>query len=174
MVDWTAKYFGKSDGDLSELWKIKDGLKGWTPADQAVVFIVRASNHGMGELSFDPHTKANHDRERGNALTYKAPEILSNAHVFMLGWNYGNPQVLSSYQFSNKDAGGPNGMVGTCQGGGGANGWNCQHRWDAIVGMVRFYNGAQGQDINAQTKGSKQQFAWGRGERFLIHRLADD
>ena len=71
-------------------------------------------------------------------MNYKAPNnawVLSQ--VFSLATDYGQPLVLSSYEFSNNDAGAPvdsNGMVldVTC----GSNGWRCDHRYDAIKGMV--------------------------------------
>lgn len=53
---------------------------------------------------------------------------------------YGHPSILSSFAFQNKDDGAPNGGYGTCTVEGGSNGWNCQHRWPAISGMVGFRN----------------------------------
>lgn len=107
--------------------------------------------------------KTNHDRERSTALTYKDGPIYPIAHVYLLGWNYGTPEVLSSYTFTNNDAGGPNKLYGTCSGTAGTNGWQCQHRWPMISAMVKFNNGAQGAEINHAVTGTKRQLAWGRG-----------
>ncbi|KAB5588411.1 Glycoside hydrolase family 13 protein [Ceratobasidium theobromae] len=88
---------------------------------------------------------ANHDTERnGASLTYKSGTIYTLAHVFMLAYPYGTPTVLSSYTFSNNDDGSPSSGAGSCSGSGGANGWQCQHRWTAIAGMVKWRNGVSG------------------------------
>jgi hypothetical protein len=57
---------------------------------------------------------ATHDSERGSvggSLSYNnnPNNAYQLAHVFMLAYPYGTPTVLSSYQFSNTDAGAPNG-----------------------------------------------------------------
>ncbi|QRV89259.1 alpha-amylase [Ceratobasidium sp. AG-Ba] len=106
---------------------------------------------------------SNHDTERnGASLTYKSGSIYTLAHVFMMAYPYGTPTVLSSYTFSDKDAGSPNNGAGSCSGSGGANGWQCQHRWNAIVGMVKWRNGVSG-TLNNWVTGTNQQIAFGRG-----------
>lgn len=55
--------------------------------------------------------------------TYKDGAAYTLAHVFMLAWPYGSPDVHSGYAFDN-DAGGPdNGQVDACH----TDGWKCQH-----------------------------------------------
>jgi alpha-amylase len=95
---------------------------------------------------FDPGAKAtvfveNHDTERdGSTLNYRAGATDTLANVFMLAWNYGTPNVMSSFDFSGNDQSPPadaNGYV--TQVGCGA-GWECQHRTRAIRNMVGFHN----------------------------------
>lgn len=48
----------------------------------------------------------NHDTQReGGVLTYRDGAAYALANAFMLAWPYGSPTVMSSYTFSNKDAG---------------------------------------------------------------------
>ncbi|MGI5241504.1 carbohydrate-binding module family 20 domain-containing protein [Dactylosporangium sp. CA-139066] len=84
---------------------------------------------------------SNHDTERnGSTLNYKAGATDTLANVFMLAWNFGTPNIMSSFSFSNNDASPPadgNGYVTavTC-----GSGWECQHRQRAIKNMVGFHN----------------------------------
>ncbi|QRW17464.1 alpha-amylase [Rhizoctonia solani] len=117
---------------------------------------------------------ANHDTERnGASLTYKSGSTYTLAHVFMLAYPYGTPTVLSSYTFSDNDAGSPSNGAGSCSGSGGANGWQCQHRWNAIAGMVKWRNGVTG-SVNNWVSGTNQQIAFGRGSSgFVVINNAD-
>ncbi|KZW01389.1 glycoside hydrolase family 13 protein [Exidia glandulosa HHB12029] len=108
---------------------------------------------------------ANHDTERnGNSLSSTSP---SNTYVlatiFSLAHPYGTPTILSSYSFSNTDAGAPNNGVGTCSGSGGANGWLCQHRWPAFAGLVAFRNAVGSAALTNWRSDSSQRIAFGRG-----------
>ncbi|MEV6925082.1 carbohydrate-binding module family 20 domain-containing protein [Dactylosporangium sp. NPDC051485] len=84
---------------------------------------------------------SNHDTERnGSTLSYKAGATDTLATVFMLAWNFGTPNVMSSFSFSNNDASPPadaNGYVTAVSCG---SGWECQHRQRAIRNMVGFHN----------------------------------
>ncbi|KAG8711782.1 hypothetical protein FRC08_015463 [Ceratobasidium sp. 394] len=120
-------------------------ISGWISATGANVFV------------------ANHDTERnGASLSYKSGITYTLAHVFMMAYPYGTPTVLSSYTFSNNDDGNPSNGAGSCSGSGGANGWQCQHRWTAIAGMVKWRNGVSG-TVNNWVSGTNQQIAFGRG-----------
>ncbi|KAJ1307095.1 hypothetical protein OPQ81_001213 [Rhizoctonia solani] len=124
--------------------------RGWIAASGANVFV------------------SNHDTERnGQSLTYKSGSIYTLAHVFMLAYPYGTPTVLSSYTFSDNDAGSPSNGAGSCSGSGGANGWQCQHRWTAIAGMVKWRNGVSG-SVNNWVSGTNQQIAFGRGSSGFV------
>ncbi|KAG8902233.1 hypothetical protein FRB99_004719 [Tulasnella sp. 403] len=109
--------------------------------------------------------ESNHDTERnGNSLNYRSPNnAYTLATIFSLSFPYGTPTVLSSYQFSNSDDGAPDGGAGTCSSNGGTNGWNCQHRWLAISGLVGFFNKVTGTTLNNWVVGSSSQIAYGRG-----------
>ncbi|KAF8747323.1 Alpha-amylase, partial [Rhizoctonia solani] len=124
--------------------------RGWLPSNSANVFVT------------------NHDQERGgSALTYKSGNTYTLAHVFM-SYPYGTPTILSSYEFNDSNAGAPNGAYGTCDGAGGSNGWLCQHRWNAIAGMIRFYNQVGTADLNNWVQESNQQIGFGRGSTGFV------
>ena len=72
---------------------------------------------------------------------------------FMLAYPYGNPRVMSSFDFSDSDQGPPqdgSGNIvspsinsdGTC-----GNGWVCEHRWRQIFNMIGFRNAVAGTNI---------------------------
>ncbi|MGW1604764.1 carbohydrate-binding module family 20 domain-containing protein [Streptomyces eurythermus] len=108
----------------------------------------------------------NHDTERnGGSLTYKDGANYTLAHVFMLAWPYGSPDVHSGYEFSDKDAGGPdNGQVNACY----TDGWKCQHAWREIAGMVKFRNTAAGTAVTDWWDNGNNQIAFGRGDKAYV------
>ena len=102
--------------------------------------------------------------QNSGTLTSTSP---NNAYVlatiFSLAHPYGTPTVLSSYSFSDTNAGAPNGGYGTCSGTGGSNGWLCQHRWVAFAGMTAFHNTVGSAGMTNWVAPSSQRIAFGRG-----------
>jgi alpha-amylase len=96
----------------------------------------------------------NHDSQRGHIgtgliLSYKRGAIYDLANVFMLAYPLGYPRVMSSYVFSDTEAGPPSDTAGHTDsiyaaGSGTPNcglapgQWVCEQRWHAIAGMVGF------------------------------------
>ncbi|MEV4681381.1 carbohydrate-binding module family 20 domain-containing protein [Streptomyces kurssanovii] len=109
---------------------------------------------------------ANHDTERGgDTLTYKDGANYTLAHVFMLAWPYGSPDVHSGYEFTDHDAGPPNGgAVSSCY----SDGWKCQHSWREISSMVGFRNTARGQGVTNWWDNGADQIAFGRGDKAYV------
>ncbi|WP_433040075.1 carbohydrate-binding module family 20 domain-containing protein [Dactylosporangium sp. CS-033363] len=84
---------------------------------------------------------SNHDTERnGSTLSYKNGSTDTLANVFMLAWNFGTPNVMSSFTFSNNDASPPANSSGYVSAVSCGSGWECQHRQRAIKNMVGFHN----------------------------------
>ncbi|MEU9038165.1 carbohydrate-binding module family 20 domain-containing protein [Streptomyces sp. NPDC048352] len=108
----------------------------------------------------------NHDTERvGDTLNYKDGSAYTLASVFMLAWPYGSPDVHSGYEWSDKDAGPPNGgAVNACH----ADGWKCQHTWREISSMVGFRNAARGQGVTDWWDNGGDQIAFGRGAKAYV------
>ncbi|MFF9527375.1 carbohydrate-binding module family 20 domain-containing protein [Streptomyces achromogenes] len=108
----------------------------------------------------------NHDTERnGGSLTYKDGANYTLANVFMLAWPYGSPAVHSGYEFSDKDAGGPNnGQVNACY----TDGWKCQHAWREIASMVKFRTTAAGTAVTDWWDNGNNQIAFGRGDKAYV------
>ncbi|MFF2193246.1 carbohydrate-binding module family 20 domain-containing protein [Streptomyces sp. NPDC058157] len=121
---------------------------GYMPSGQAGVFV------------------DNHDTERvGDTLTYKDGANYTLASVFMLAWPYGSPDVHSGYEWTDKDAGPPNGgTVNACY----ADGWKCQHAWPEISSMVAFRNTARGQGVTDWWDNGGNQIAFGRGTKAYV------
>lgn len=108
----------------------------------------------------------NWDTERnGSTLNYKYGSTYTLANVFMLAWPYGSPNVYSGYEFSDIDAGPPNGgTVNACF----SNGWKCQHAWRQIANMVGFRNAVAGTGVTNWWSNGYQAIAFGRGSRGYV------
>ncbi|NYV75486.1 carbohydrate-binding module family 20 domain-containing protein [Streptomyces sp. UH6] len=108
----------------------------------------------------------NHDTERGgDTLTYKSGSAYTLASVFMLAWPYGSPDVHSGYEFTDHDAGPPNGgQVNACY----SDGWKCQHAWREISSMVALRNTARGQAVTNWWDDGGDRIAFGRGSKAYV------
>ncbi|MEU4049777.1 alpha-amylase family protein [Streptomyces olivaceus] len=108
----------------------------------------------------------NHDTERnGSTLNYKNDAAYTLANVFMLAWPYGAPDVNSGYEWSDADAGPPNGgRVDACWQGG----WKCQHAWPEIESMVAFRNATRGEAVTNWWDNGGDAIAFGRGGKGFI------
>jgi len=142
----TLSYYFKGRGALKSLSNIgTSNWSGWLGSIDAQVFV------------------ENHDNQRqdtSNIITYKDGANLNTlAHVFMLAWPYGYPEVMSSYEWSDHDQGPPSAGASTC-----ANGWLCEHRTRAIANMVSFANNTNAQfRVTNYWDNGNNQMAWGRG-----------
>lgn len=108
----------------------------------------------------------NHDTERnGSTLNYKDNANYTLANVFMLAWPYGAPDINSGYEWSDPDAGPPDGgqMTACWQ-----NGWKCQHAWPEIKSMVAFRNATRGQAVTNWWDNGYQAIAFGRGDKGFV------
>lgn len=96
------------------------------------------------------------------------------AVAFMLAHPYGNPRVMSSFDFHDFDSGPPHDSAGntlspiinadnTC-----GNGWICEHRWRQIYNMVRFRNAANKTSIDNWWDNDQNQIAFCRGNNGFI------
>ncbi|MFC7551015.1 alpha-amylase family protein [Plantactinospora sp. GCM10030261] len=103
----------------------------------------------------------NWDTERnGSTLNYNYGSTYTLANVFLLAWPYGSPSIHSGYEFTNYDAGPPNGgAVSACF----SNGWKCQHLWRQIANMVGFRNAVRGTGVTNWWSNGYQAIAFGRG-----------
>ncbi|MFH0520254.1 alpha-amylase family protein [Streptomyces sp. M41] len=108
----------------------------------------------------------NHDTERnGSTLNYKNGATYTLANVFMLAWPYGAPDINSGYEFSDTDAGPPNGgAVNACW----QDGWKCQHNWPEIKSMVAFRNATRGQAVTNWWDNGGDAIAFGRGSKGFV------
>ncbi|KAF8153815.1 glycoside hydrolase [Crassisporium funariophilum] len=139
-----------SGGGISGLQNLDS--QGWISGSQANVFV------------------ANHDTERnGQSLNINSPSnTYITAHIFSLAHPYGTPTVLSSFSFTNNDVGPPNNGYGTCSSTGGSGGWLCQHRFNAISGMVGFRNRVGTAGMTNWVSPQSQQIAFGRGSAGFV------
>ena len=115
----------------------------------------------------------NHDTQRhggSQVLTFKQPRRYALATVFMLAWPYGEPIVMSSYDFTNPDAGPPatddrgTTKATTC----GQDGWQCKHRWQSTEGMVGFPNVVKDTDVQRWWDYGANALAFARGDRGYV------
>ncbi|MEU9985534.1 alpha-amylase family protein [Streptomyces sp. NPDC048045] len=108
----------------------------------------------------------NHDTERnGSTLNYKDGANYTLANVFMLAYPYGAPDINSGYEWSDADAGPPNGgTVNACW----QDGWKCQHAWPEIRSMVAFRNATRGQAVSNWWDNGNNAIAFGRGTKGYV------
>ncbi len=150
------------NGGVAHLFNLNDW--GYLHSDQAVVFT------------------DNHDNQRGHGgggdtITYKNKESYELANVFMLAFPYGYPKVMSSYAFSNTDAGPPssgvhNGSTLNCF----EDDWQCEHRFISISNMVAFRNyTAPNFFVSDVWKDGNDKVAFGRGDLgFVVINRSND
>lgn len=134
---------------------------GLMPSDKAVVFL------------------QNHDTQHQCGLSYRDGNMFRLANVWMLAQPYGYPSVLSSYAF---DCPGGNSMGPPSDGGGNTKNvtcaasletavigqWVCEHRDQAILGMVGFRRLVAGTDVNHWWDNGANALAFSRGDRGFV------
>ncbi|WP_241977035.1 alpha-amylase family protein [Cryobacterium sp. Sr8] len=126
----------------------------------------------------------NHDTERnGETLNYTDGAQYVLANVLTLALPYGSPVLYSGYAFSAGDDGPAQDASGRVQDAdcgtvgpevSHADGdWVCQHRWDAIAGMVLWRSAVGDAPLeNSWTRGDG--YAFSRGERGFVAMNAGD
>jgi alpha-amylase len=109
----------------------------------------------------------NHDTQRnGRArLTYKDGQTHALAQAFSLAYPYGTPQLMSSFTFSNNDAGPPSNGSGitnqvTC-----GSGWECEHRRTIVANLVGFHNQVNGTAVTNWTSPQSNRIGFGRAAK---------
>jgi alpha-amylase len=107
----------------------------------------------------------NHDTQRnGRArLTYKDATTYGLAEAFMLAFPYGTPSVMSSFTFSNNDAGPPASSNGTTNPVNCSSGWACEHRWRTTANLVGLHNAVAGTAVTNWWSNGGTQIGFGRG-----------
>src|SRR5262245_44405983 len=108
----------------------------------------------------------NHDTQRnGRArLTYKDGQATYGlAEAFMIAWPYGTPAVMSSFTFSNNDAGPPAASNGTTNAVTCGSGWACEHRWRTTANLVALRNASNGTAVTNWWSNGSNQIGFGRG-----------
>lgn len=148
-------------GRLADLAEFGEAW-GYMPSTEAIVFV------------------DNHDNQRGHGggggvLTHKDGRLYELANIFMLAWPYGYPRIMSSYTFTNPDAGPPSDAAGNtaviysdampdC-----FDEWVCEHRWHPIAAMVAFHNvTADRFFVNDWWSNGNNQIAFGRGDAGFV------
>ena len=132
---------------------------GFLPADKAVVFI------------------DNHDLQRGHAgdeaLSYKQAELYNLANVFMLGWPYGYPKVMSSYHFEDRDQGPPESR--SVEGDACTSGWVCEHRRPSMTAMVEFRKVTEGTPVSNWQAFSEMVISFSRNDKgHIVINISDE
>lgn len=117
----------------------------------------------------------NHDTQRNDdVLTYKNETLYKVAIAFLLSRPYGQPRIMSSYSFDNKNQGPPSdeneeiqspivSPSESCE-----EGWVCEHRWGQIYQMVGFTNAVRNTDVKNWWDNGNNQIAFSRGNKGFI------
>ncbi|TLW93876.1 ATPase [Saccharomonospora piscinae] len=122
------------------------------PSEQVVVFI------------------DNHDSQRGGeTLSYHDGARYSLANAFMLAWPVGTPKIMSSYTYSDYDAGPPSDGAGnTTDADCASAAWQCEHDWQPIRNMVGFHNEVGDEPVVHWWDNGNDTIAFGRGDNGYV------
>lgn len=144
-----VSHYFKLRGPIRELRNL-GSWDGWVHSNDAVTFVANHDNQRQ-----DTHNTVTHkDGNNANVM----------AHVFTLGWPYGYPKVMSSYEWHDHDQGPPSHGASSCSGG-----WLCEHRLPAIANMVAFRNFTADQfHVTHYWDNGNNQMAWGRGGKGFV------
>jgi alpha-amylase len=91
------------------------------------------------------------------------------AETFSLAWHYGFTKVMSSFHFTDVDAGPPADSAGNIlpvtinPDGSCGNGWVCEHRWNSISNMIEFQTVVAGTRMENWWANGLYQIAYSRG-----------
>jgi len=112
----------------------------------------------------------NHDTQRNgrNVLTYKNGSTYNLAEAFMIAYPYGVPSVMSSFSFTDKDAGPPSASDGTTNAVTCGSGWECEHRVRMEANMVGVRNASAGAAVTNWWSNGSNQIAFGRGSAAFV------
>lgn len=163
------------DGQLASLQQVTDGL---LPSESALAFV---DNHDSQRsqavlASSEPAALArrglslNASAYLSSVLTYKDGENYAIANAFLLAWPYGRVRLMSSYFFSDHDAGPPSEAVhsGTQLACGKGHPWVCEHRWTALSAMVSWRKTAGASEVAHWLSDGNARIAFSRGSRAFI------
>jgi alpha-amylase len=161
------KFINKNNQRVSELKEFSPTNWGVMPSDKAVVFI---ENHD---------TQRDGEQARGD-IWYRDGQVLRLAHVWLLGYPYGYPSVMSSYAFTR---GTPGRDVGPPSSGAGETNpvscaprledavigqWVCEHRDPTIARMVGFRRATAGTTATIRWDDGANAIAFSRGDRGFV------
>jgi len=115
----------------------------------------------------------NHDNQRGHGgagdvITFEDFYNLKIFNAFMMAWPYGEPRIMSSYEFDNTDQGPPASPRSVNADGSCGNGWVCEHRWRQIKNMMPFAVAAKGQSVKNWWTNNNNQIAFSRGNKAFL------
>jgi pullulanase len=146
------------NGNIANIGPDVDNLNNDMPNQYANVFI------------------ANWDTERGTqTLNPQVGPKWSLAQAFMLGYDYGQPVLLSDYYFTNTDAG-PAGATATripdtnmdtacAKPASKAGDWQCEQRWTDTRGMIGFHNAVAGTSVSGYWSDGQNNISFNRGSK---------
>lgn len=112
----------------------------------------------------------NHDTQRGNApLTYKDGADYDMFNAFMLAHSFGFPKIMSSFYFTDSDAGPPTNGVSNGDNCGEGNDWVCEHRRTSIAPLVAWRVSAGDAEVdNFLSDESGNAISFNRGDGAFI------
>jgi alpha-amylase len=91
------------------------------------------------------------------------------ANIFMLAWPYGEAQIHSGFNFTNRDNDAPSASPFDASGNPKINqDWDFIHRWSDISNMVAFRSTTSGQGVDNFTSGTGNQIAFNRGAKGFL------
>ncbi|MCC6244995.1 MAG: alpha-amylase family protein [Gemmatimonadaceae bacterium] len=157
------KFLNTNGEKVADLARFSPTAWSVLPSDKAVVFV------------------ENHDTQRSDGISYREPELLRLAYVWLLGFPYGYPSVMSSYAFDrNSEAGRDRGPPSDAGGNttpvacvsrmeqATLGTWVCEHRDAVVLRMIAFRKVMSGADANRLWDNGGNAVAFSRGDRGFV------
>jgi len=133
------------------------------PSDKAVVFV------------------ENHDTQRSDGIWYRDGALLRLSYVWLLGYPYGYPSIMSSFAFDRssqpaRDQGPPSDASGATNRVSCATSmetatigqWVCEHRDPTVVRMIAFRKAMAGTDVSRLWDNGGNAVAFSRGDQGFV------
>ncbi len=138
------------------------GTWGFLSASNHTVFVNNWDTERNGE-SLNASNKSGVTNDTNGTKRYDL------ANILMLAWPYGEAQIHSGFNFTNRDADAPTASPFDASGNPKINqDWDFIHRWSDISNMVAFRTVTSGQGVDNFTTGTGNQIAFNRGAKGFV------
>lgn len=163
-----AMFRNENGNSISQIRNIMGTLGNWG----GTWGFLSASNHTVFVNNWDTERNGeslNTANKSGAINDTNGTKRYDLANILMLAWPYGEAQIHSGFNFTNRDADAPTASPYDASGNPKINqDWDFVHRWGGIANMVAFRTVTSGQGIDYFVTGTANQVAFARGSKGFV------